>query len=273
MLRFFLTLILLVPMSLVSQEPKPAAAQDQYRQAMSLLLGSNANQSDQDQAVTLLRAAASQNYAPAQTTLGTIYQEGILVARDPSQAILWYRKAADQGDWIAQFSLGRIYFLGLGTARDIAVAREWFTQAAAAGDSGSAFFLGVLNDRDNGNSPNYAEAAKWYRFSAERGNPFAQERLARLLLEGLGVKQNRQEGYAWLLVAVEFGNRHAQIKLNSMESDLGKSASDAARKQALQMRDRILGYTRTDCAGWDGQYSNAPTAPPLSSQTSCQRVK
>jgi TPR repeat protein len=270
-MRFLLTLILLAPASLVSQEPRAQAVQDQYRQAMSLLLAGNPNASDRDQAVTLLRAAASQDYAPAETALGTIYEQGILVTKEVSQAILFYRKAADQGDWIAQFSLGRIYFLGLGTATDTTAAKKWFTQGAGAGDSGSAFFLGLLNDRNFGNSA--VDAAKWYRFSAEKGNPFAQERLARLLLEGRGVKQNRQEGYAWLLVAVEFGNHQVQAKLVSMEGDLGKSAAGAARKQALEMRERILGYTRNDCAGWDGQYSESPTAPPLSSQISCQRIK
>jgi TPR repeat protein len=143
-------------------------------------------------------------------------------------------------------------------------------QAAAAQDSGSSFFLGLLNDRDVANSPDYAEAAKWYRLSAERGNPYAQERLAQLLLEGLGVKQNRQEAYAWLLVAVELGNSQAQPRLLSMESDLGQMGADAARKQALEMHERILGYTRKECAGWDGQYSNAPTVPPLNNQLSCR---
>ena len=272
-MRFLLALILLASTALVSQEPKPQAVQDQYRQAMSLLLAGNPNASDRDRAVALLQAAASQNYAPAETALGTIYEQGILVTKEVSKAILFYSKAADQGDWIAQFSLGRIYFLGLGTAKDATAARKWFTQAAAAGDSGSAFFLGLLNDHDLGNPPDYVDAAKWYRFAAERGNRFAPERLAGLLLEGRGVQQNRQEGYAWLLVAVEFGNRHAQAKLDSMEGDLGKSGADAARKQALEMRDQILGYTRNDCAGWDGQYGESPTAPPLSNQLSCRHIQ
>ena len=271
-MRFFPTLLLVAAVSLISQEPKPAAAQDQYRQAMSLLLGGNPNLTDRDQAVMLLRAAALQNYVPAETALGTIYQEGILTTADADQAIHWYLKAADAGDWIAQFSLGRIYFLGVVTARDTNTAKKWFSKAADTGDSGSAFFLGALNDRDS-NSPDYLEAAKWYRFSAERGNPFAQERLARLLLEGLGVKQNRQEAYMWLLVAAESGNNQAQTKLSSMEDDLGKPAADAVRKQALEMHERILVRTQTDCAAWDGQYGDAPTPPPLSTQPSCQHIK
>ena len=264
-----LILNVLTPALLLAQEPRPAAAQDQYRQAMSLLLAGNSNQSDLDQAVELLRRAALQNYAPAQAALGAIYQEGTVISPDIGQAILWYGKAAGQGDWIAQFSLGRIYFLGLGTARDTLAAKKWFSQAAAAGDSGSAFFLGVLNDRDQA-SPDYVEAARWYRLSAEKGNPYAQERLARLLMEGLGVKQNQLEAYTWLLVAAEFGNDQAQAKLPAMESNLGKIQVDQARKKALELRESILPHTRIDCAGWSGQYGDSPTAPPLSSHLSCQ---
>src|ERR1043165_2398999 len=94
-MRILLALILLAPALLVSQEPRPPAVEDQYRHAMSLLLAGNPNASDRDQAVTLLRAAASQNYAPAETALGTIYEQGILVTKEASQAILFYRKAAD----------------------------------------------------------------------------------------------------------------------------------------------------------------------------------
>jgi hypothetical protein len=89
----------------------------------------------------------------------------------------------------------------------------------------------------------------------------------------LGVKQDRQEAYAWLLVAVEFGNDEVREKLSAMEGDLGRAGSDAARKQALEMRERILGYTRNACAAWDGQYGELPTAPPLNSQLSCHRIK
>lgn len=273
MLRIRLLTILLffASASLVSQEPKRPTAQDQYQHAMSLLLTGNTNQSDRDQAIMLLRAAAAQDFVPAETALGTIYEEGVLTAPDTSQAILWFRKAADQGNWIAQFSLGRIYFFGVGIPRETMAAKKWFTQATASEDSGSAFFLGLLNDRDGGDSPDYSEAARWYRFSAERGNPFAQEKLARLLLEGLGTRQNRQEAYAWLLVAVELGNSQVQPKLLSMESDLGKTSADAAKKQALKMREHIFDYTRKDCSRWNGQYSDSPTPPPLSNQLSCQQ--
>jgi len=107
-----------------------ATAVEQYRNAMSLLIA-NDSQADQNDALNQLRLAADQGYAPAQSALGTLYQQGFIVAQDVPTAIAWYKKAADQGDWIAQFSLGRIYFLGGPVPRDTAASRKWFEQAAS----------------------------------------------------------------------------------------------------------------------------------------------
>src|SRR6185312_5634385 len=233
-----------------------------YRHAMSLLIGNNQDTSDQDTALELLHSSADRGYAPSQTAMGAIYEKGVLRLQDIPQAILWYSKAAAQNDWIAQFSLGRIYFFGKGVARDTSEAKKWFTAASASGDSGSAFFLGLLNEGSQGAPPNYSEAARWYRQSAECGNPFAQEKLAHLLLEGRGVPRNPQEAYAWLLVAAEFGNARVQQQLQSMEFDLGSTGAHAARKQALELRDSILGH-QNGCGEWPGQYAEEPTAPSL----------
>lgn len=269
MFKAMTALFLLIALSIPALATGSAA--EDYRHAMSLLIGNNQDKSDQDEALELLHAAADRGYAPGQTAMGAIYEEGVLRAQDIPQAILWYRKAAAQDDWIAQFSLGRIYFFGKGTARDTSEAKKWFTAAARSGDSGSALFLGLLNDRDQGASPNYPEAAKWYRQSAERGNPYAQEKLAHLLLEGRGVLRNPQEAYAWLLVAAELGNARVQQQLQSMENDLGSTGAYAARKQALEIRDSISGHGQNGCGDWPEQYAEEPTAPSLRAQAACEK--
>jgi TPR repeat protein len=238
---------------------------------MSLLL-SNASLTDHGDAAALLQSAADAGFAPAQTALATAYEHGSLGTPDIQLAIQWYTRAANQGDWIAQLSLGRILFRGSAVPRDTSAAKRWFVQAAASGDGASALYLGRLYDEGEATT-NYPEAAKWYRQSAEAGNPFAQERLALLLLKGLFGPSNKPEAYAWLLVAVEFGNHRALQELQSMESDIGKTGADAARRQALEMRDQILGKIARDCGRWDGQYADSPTPPPLRSQPSCERLK
>src|SRR5438552_5157461 len=102
----------------------PLHPEEQYKQALGFLLGNNRSQSDQDDALRLLRSAADSGYAPAETGLATVYDAGSLVARDVQQAVRWYTKTAQQGDWIAAFSLGRLYFLGDGVPQDTAMAKK-----------------------------------------------------------------------------------------------------------------------------------------------------
>lgn len=158
-MRSCILLLTMTVASLSIVSAKPSAAQ-QYRKAMSLLVANN-DQADLNDALNQLRLAADQGYAPAQSALGSIYQQGFIVAQDVPTAMAWYKKAADQGDWIAQFSLGRIYFFGSSVSRDTAAAKEWFEKAAAdPRDSGASFYMGLLNDDGQGTPTNYPAAAK-----------------------------------------------------------------------------------------------------------------
>jgi TPR repeat protein len=252
-----------------------ATPQEQYRKAISLLLAGNNRQSDQNDALALLRASAVSGYSAAQTALASAYEQGFVLTQDTQQAIGWYKKAAEKGDWIAQFSLGRIYFLGGTVSRDTAMAKKWLELAAAdERDSGAAFFLGLLYDAGQDTATNYKVAEKWYRQAAERGNPFAMEKLGLLLLKGVigepGPK-NREEAYIFFLAAAELGNHQVDQQLQSIEADLGKNGAEAARGKALDLLDRVYGYSRAQCSGWYGQYSSAPTPPPLALQPECLR--
>lgn len=253
-----------------------ATPQEQYRKAISLLLAGNNHQSDQNDALNLLRASAVAGYSPAQTALASAYEQGFVLTQDTQQAIGWYKKAAEQGDWIAQFSLGRIYFLGGGTiSRDTAMAKKWLELAAAdERDSGAAFLLGLLNDDGQGTATNYKLAEKWYRQAAERGNPFAMEKLGLLLFKGVVAEpgpKNKEEAYIFFLAAAALGNHQVDQQLQSIEADLGKNNADAAREKALDLRDRVYSYSRAQCGGWYGQYSSTPTPPPLDLQPACER--
>jgi TPR repeat protein len=258
----------------VSVFAAPASSpEENYRRAMSLLVGNSLNLTDRSEVLSLLQLAAERNFAPAQTALGTAYERGTLGTQDIHQAIEWFTRAGGQGDWIAQLSLGVIFFKGVSVPRDTSAAKKWLTLAAASGDGAAAFYLGRLQDEGGGAITNYPEAINWYRLAALAGNPFAQERLASMLLKGLGGSRKPAEAYMWLLVAVELGNHRALQSLQSMEGDLGKAGADAVRRQALELRDRILGNIPRECSGWDGQYSDSPTPPPLRSQSLCEKVK
>ena len=81
------------------------------------------------EALLMLRQLAESGYAPAQTRLGSLYQDGQGVKQDYAQAMAWYLKAADQGDWLAQSNISQLYMNGWGVKQDFAKATEWLQKA------------------------------------------------------------------------------------------------------------------------------------------------
>jgi TPR repeat protein len=77
------------------------------------------------------RAAADQDNASAQFSLGVLYDNGYGVPQDYAEAVAWYRKAADHGDAAAQLNLGIMYYFGRGVAQDYVDAHKWLNLAAS----------------------------------------------------------------------------------------------------------------------------------------------
>jgi TPR repeat protein len=242
---------------------------EKYEQGMAFILLSTSS-TEQLQGVELLRSAASQGYGPAQTAMGTLLENGILLMPDAHQAVDWYKKSADQGDWIAQFSLGRLY-LGGAISRDTTEAKKWLALAAKAGSSGAAYYMGLLHDENQNVGPDFPTARKWYLQAAQLGNPFAQQRLAELLANGMGGERDRQQAYMWLLVSLELGNETAAALLPSLEFDIGQNGRDAARTQALGVIDKVLENRRAGCHGWKTEFLASPLPPSLARQQICER--
>lgn len=82
----------------------------------------------------LLEIAARDGQVDALYNLGTIYDQGQGVARDPVEAIKWFKLAADQRDNVAQFNLAVLYGRGDGVPRDSAEAQRWGRMAADNGN-------------------------------------------------------------------------------------------------------------------------------------------
>ena len=68
-------------------------------------------------------AAANQEYAPTQSNLGLLYQNGEGVTKDLAKAVELYQKAADQGNAGAQNNLGVLYQNGEGVPKDLESSR------------------------------------------------------------------------------------------------------------------------------------------------------
>lgn len=96
---------------------------------------------DRKTADQIIRAAlpAVQKFANegrgwAQSDVGSLYEDGLVLPRDYAEAIYWYRSAAEQGYPGAQTNLGVMYARGRGVAANRKIAIEWFQRAAKQGD-------------------------------------------------------------------------------------------------------------------------------------------
>ena len=78
--------------------------------------------------------AAAHAYAPAQNSLGIIFDEGLGVSRDYAAAVKWFRHGAEQGHTPAQLRLSLQYVDGHGVAKDYTEAVKWLNIAAELGE-------------------------------------------------------------------------------------------------------------------------------------------
>jgi TPR repeat protein len=62
---------------------------------------------------------AEQGNAKAQYNLGTIYEYGFDVLRDPQEAIKWYQKASNQGNGQSAINLAEMYARGFDAPKDV----------------------------------------------------------------------------------------------------------------------------------------------------------
>ena len=85
-------------------------------------------------ALPALRKFANEGRAWAQSDLGDLYKEGIVLPKDISEALYWYRSAADNGYSAAQTQLGDMYQTGIGVTRNTATAQQWYQRAATQGN-------------------------------------------------------------------------------------------------------------------------------------------
>ena len=79
------------------------------------------------------RAQQSQSWA--QSDLGSLYEDGIIVSQSYDEALNWYRKAAAQNYAGAQTNLGNMYFFGKGVQQSQDEAIKWYRLAAIGGDA------------------------------------------------------------------------------------------------------------------------------------------
>ena len=96
---------------------------------------------DRTEADRVIRAAlpaikkfAEEGRTWAQSDLGSLYEDGLVLPRDYGEAVYWYRSSAEKGYPGAQTNLGIMYARGRGVTTSRRTAIEWFQRAAKQGD-------------------------------------------------------------------------------------------------------------------------------------------
>ena len=130
--------------------------------------------------VAALRTAAHDGDARAQNHLGTLFEDGRVLARDFGRAVFWYRKSAEHGNAEGQLNLGRMYRGGMGLERDERRAAYWYRAAAAQGVAAAQFFLGLMYETGRGVEPDPEKSWMWFSLAAKQGDEDARFRRDRL---------------------------------------------------------------------------------------------
>jgi len=86
-------------------------------------------------ALPAIQKFANDGRAWAQSDLGSLYEDGLVLKKDYDDAVKWDRLAAEQGYPGAQTNLGLMYARGRGVTASRSTAVEWFQRAAKQGDS------------------------------------------------------------------------------------------------------------------------------------------
>ncbi len=151
--------------------------------------------------VATLRTVANLGYAPAQRSLGVLYEKGASgVDKDAAEGRRWTVRAAANGDARGMHNLALDYYQGVGGAQNATVAAEWFQRAAE---------LGVLDSQYN---------------------------LARFFESGIGVQRDLAAAYRWYLIAGRAGDTGSLARADSLKDKLTPDQRAHAEAVALAFR-------------------------------------
>lgn len=196
----------------------------------------------EDEAVKWLTRAAEQDYAPAQTELGRMYQWGKGVEQNDEMAVQLYTLAAEQGYASAQYYLGMMYQWGDGVEQNDEMAIQWYTLAADQGLASAQLNLGIEYTRGYVVPQDYKMAEKWLTLAAEQpveaDDDFeriasigrAQEYLADMYASGMGVERDIKQAAKWYTLAIELGSPRGPLFLGQLYAE------------PSEIKDNVLAY-------------------------------
>lgn len=223
------------------------------------------------EAVAWFRRSAEQGFAPAQSTLGSVYAFGELdgLEQDHAEAARWCGLAAEQGDAEGQFCLALLYGLGAGVEQDFAKSVDWYRLAAEQGHGPAQGRLGdIYAYGEGGIRPDPAAADTWYRLAARAdpevtvvaGREYTSGRelgfhllvLGTMYREGVAVPRNDVAAHKWLNIAERWNPESwwstetpdGEVRLAEEIRTLADGMTAEQLAQAQRAADAFLGAYR-----------------------------
>src|SRR5260370_13872788 len=144
----------------------------------------------------------------------------------------WMERAARGGLAPAKFRLGSMYEKGAGVKKDPAEARRLYVAAADTGHAKAMHNLAVLYAAGLDGRPDYAAASQWFRRAAAHGIIDSQYNLAILYARGAGIERNLAESYKWLALPANGGDKDAARKRDEVAARLDPKQLESAKLNA-----------------------------------------
>jgi len=199
-----------------------------------------------------LTQLANSGDAQAELIVGLKYMQG---GGSDSSAAQWLERSANGHNAVAQYILGTLYENGSGVGKNPSEAVRWYQQAANAGNRKAMYRLGISYAEGDGVTQDYAQAATWFEKSANAGLVDAQFNLAVLYERGEGVPQSLLDAYKWYAIAAAHGDKESAARVEALSAQLAPDDLQVAQKTVQEFsptdfdREANLAPTIADVAG------------------------
>jgi len=210
-----------------------------------------------DDLLAALEDAADAGQPMAMWQLGTMYENGEGVAKDPVKAFGYFSQIANQhadaapkgveSDIVAQsfVKVGDYYRDGLpdaGIQADSDRSHALLLHAATYfGDADAQYRVGMLYLQENELGVNPLQSARWFSLAARKGHGPAQAQLGELLFKGLeGIEPQPVEGLMWLTISRQrVAGTGDEGWVTDMLNHALSAASPAQRSEATTLAETV----------------------------------
>lgn len=184
--------------------------------------------------MNLLKHAAAQGDAHAETALGTIYARSLGVPQDMKKAAEWYQKAADHGETGAMILLGLMFLEGNGVNRDQSKGLRYIQSAGDQGYSPAAAVLSSIYHLGHGVSKDEGLSHVHFKRASELCSPDEMLSAGLMILQGDGVPRDKETGIKLISFPANKGYIPAQYMLGRHYWIVQEGDVRASRAKALQ---------------------------------------